>query len=154
MPLTHLILLSLLLDACITDSLSRGRHGLIWLVRIMLMCIVLFLIRVIGMYIFLGVSNVLGMRLFIQARQVSYDLHLVLSFVYIIEYNRLHLISFVRGIKKATVVSILYKQFRPPIVRSRNGKTIQCTGGETFSSLDVVTSFNQSNSIANRFIDH
>ena len=121
----------------------------------MLMCIVLFLIRVIRMYIFLVASNVLGMRLFTLARQVS--LMCILSVV--VYDNRMYIIVNISnlictGIKKATVVSILHKQFRPPIVRSRNGKIVQCTGGETFSSLNVVTSFNQSNSVANRFIDH
>ena len=119
------------------------------------MCIVLFLIRVIGMFMFLGVSKELDTRLFILVRQVS--LMCILSVV--VYDNRMYIIVNISnlictGIKKATVVSILYKQFRPPIVRSRNGKIVQCTGGETFSSLDVVTSFNQSNSIANRFIDH
>ena len=51
---------------------------------------------------------------------------------------------------KAGVVSLVANQFRPPIVRSRNGN-VQCMG-ETFSQLETIQSFAAADDLVERYL--
>lgn len=55
--------------------------------------------------------------------------------------------------KAAGVVSLVAKQFRPPIPRQRNGGEVQCSGGEQFRRLERVTSFIMADDLAERYLE-
>lgn len=54
----------------------------------------------------------------------------------------------------ARVVSTMAKDFRPPapIPKSKSQQSVQCSGGEQFRRLEIVSSFQEADDLADRYL--